>query len=817
MTTEIAKAKYTDELSAAIWYINDVLAIEYPTNVISTEYLLLSFLDNKKTHANIILDNLLMSDKIDGLREAYKSIILNSNQGPLVAQKPIPYSTELENLLTKSEEEARDVRCDKAGSEHVLMALLNPQNKFPSQEVFNRVGITYETIMSMLSNSNTARNLPAPPKAVPSKGLVNIKATTSSEEYIKRYTTNLSELARNREFDEIIGRDAEVGQIIKVLARRKKNNVILVGEGGCGKTSVVRCLAQRMVDGTVPSILTHKEIIMLDPMAIMSGTQLRGVLEEHVNGLFKEIAESKKYILFIDDMQIVLKTGSKDKDSDLSDLIARAIGDGKVRIIGALGFKSYRNCIESNPNLTHMFHKLIIKPNTIDESIDILKKNKGYYEQFHNVTYTDNAIKSAVIMADRYTSNRALPDSAFDVIDMAGAKACLRAKDPEEIIRMRTRMSELGRLKITSMNRGDFEEVEAIEKEENAIAKDIADYKRNRQEGIFVITENEIADTVSEITDIPLSNLSSDELKMVLGLSDRLKSIVVGQDEAVEDICKVIKRNRVGLGNKNRPIFSGLFIGNSGVGKSYLAKQLAKLMFGSEKNLIRIDMSEYSERSSVSKLTGASPGYIGYENGGLLTEAVKNHQYCVILLDEIEKAHNEVHNVFLQLLDDGRLMDSSGQLVNFKNAIILMTSNIGVKEASELGDGIGFTVEGNDNRRKTIEKTLKRRFPPEFINRVDKIVYFNQLSDENLLKITRLEIEQLNDRLKENGFSLEYDDDVAKLITDKAKEDKNFGARPIKRLVQDMLEDNITDLILDGAMNGKKFIANVKEAEIQVV
>ena len=401
MSTELAKAKYTDELSSALWYVNDVIAVEYPANIITTEYLLLSFLDNKETHANILLDNLLMSDKINDLREAYKAIITNNDGSPIVAPKPIPYSTELETLLQRADGEAESVKCEKTGSEHVLLALLNPINKFPSQEVFNRIGVTYETLLSMLINSNTAKNLPVPPKAIPSKGLINVKASAPSDEYVKRYTVNLTEMARRGDFDEVVGRDAEVGQIIKVLARRKKNNVIVVGEGGCGKTSVVRCLAQRIADGTVPSILVHKEIVMLDPMAIMSGTQLRGVLEEHVNGLFHEIAESQKYILFIDDMQVVLKTGTKDKDSDLSDLIARAVGDGKVRIIGALGFKSYRNCIESNPNLTHMFHKLIIKPNTIDESIEILQKCKGYYEKYHNVSYTDGAIKTAVIMADR--------------------------------------------------------------------------------------------------------------------------------------------------------------------------------------------------------------------------------------------------------------------------------------------------------------------------------------------------------------------------------------------------------------------------------
>jgi len=819
--SKIKEENFTIEMSEVYSYMKDKLSNEFPTDLLTPEYLILAILDTKNCHANLILENCLMSNNLEELREIYADVI-SEHMRPQLKTDEIKINDELEKLLEAGMAESEKMKNTVLGTEHILLALLNKENSFKASEVFDKFRLEYEFIFNKC-NANadiTLQNKPLKPKkkysmiakakketsenpmnSIPLKSQVNLSAAIQSGkgEYVKKYTTSLNELAQKGEIDEIIGRKAELKEIVKVLSRRKKNNVVLVGNGGCGKTAIVYGLANLIEKHEVPEVLEGKEIVMLNIMELVSGTHFRGMFEERINGLFNELQETDRYILFIDDIHTVLKSGSKEKDTDISGMIGNALSEGKLKVIGTTTYKEYRNSIENNTQISRKLQKIVIEANTIEESIDILMNNKKYYETFHNVTYPEKTIKKAVELANRYVSDRCLPDSAFDIIDLAGANTVLINREPVEIQNIKNRMKEIENEKFNALNNGDFEKIDSLTIEENVLASDIADYKREKTKNkadAIEITEDDIANIVSEMTKVPVSKLSSNERAKIANIDEILKQSVIGQDEAVDAICRVIKRNKVGLGDRNKTMANILLAGPTGSGKTLIAKKLAEEIFGDEKALIRIDMSEYSEKNSVAKLTGAAPGYIGYENGGQLTEQIKHKQYCVLLLDEIEKADQEVYNIFLQLFDEGRLTDSSGQIVNFKNVIVLMTSNIGARKAAELGGGLGFVNNEDSNKKSIIEKELKKKFTPEFLNRLDQIVYFNTLTDDNLKNIVKLEINKFNNRLNTLEYNIVYNDDVVTCIHAKALEKKEFGARPIIRLIQTNIEDKITDLML---------------------
>lgn len=808
------KKNYSYELQEVLSYMIDVLVNEFPTEIFTPEYLIVSILDIKKCHANLFLDNYLMSNNMEELREIYTSV-LKKNDKPILTntkKDKVEFDFELNKIMERAEIEADKTNSTQIGTEHILLAILNPENEIKVQEVFRTVGIDYELIFEKCKdNKKTTRNNrkvnfinnngfsnQQKQQIIPLKSEINTMSVSSDGEFTSKFTTNINDLAKKGKIDDLVGREKEIDQIIKVLARRKKNNVVLVGNGGVGKTSIVYGLAKKIESGNVPDILEGKKIVEINIMALVSGTHFRGMFEERVKGLFDELKSSKKYILFIDDMQSVLKSGSKDKDTDLSNMIGDILTEGDVRVIGTTGFKDYRNSIESNPTISNKLQRIIIEPSTIDETVEILKHNKKYYEEFHNVEYNDDAIKRCAELSERYITDRSLPDSAFDVIDLAGAYASLENSESNEFTNLKKRLAEIDVEKAEILNNGDFEKIDSITIEENDIKKRLSDLKRKKKTNVKIkITANDISKTISEITNVPITKLSTNEKERISHIDEKLKECVIGQDEAVESLCRVIKRNKVGLGDKTKTMANILMAGPSGSGKTLIAKKLAEEIFGDEKALVRVDMSEYSEKNSVSKLTGAAPGYIGYENGGQLTEAIKHKQHCVLLLDEIEKADQEVYNVFLQLFDEGRLTDSAGQIVNFKNVIVLMTSNIGAKQAAEFGGGVGFVTDEATNKKSIIEKQLKQKFTPEFLNRIDKIVYFNTLTDDNLRDIVKLEINKFGKRLKEIKYNINYDESVVNFIHEQAVKQKEYGARPIIRLVQNNLEDSITDLILE--------------------
>ena len=816
-------------------YMLDILGNEFPTAEFTPEYIMLAILDNPRCHANLVMDNILMTDTLDYLRNYYAQVIREEPKKPIL-NKDVKFDKELSDIINRAEDEAEFLNSTKLGSEHILLSIINPANHFKVGEKLISFGLAYDSICSNCRDfvEETEQKSPKVKKVdnsyisnnhqdakIPLKSEINSKVfvQNGNTPFINKYTINLHEEIANGKYDKLIGREDVLDNVIKVLSRRRKNNVILVGKPGTGKTSIGYRLAEMIDCGSVPDNLEGKQVVMLDVMALLSGTHLRGMFEERVDGLFKELKNNSNYILFIDDMQNIVRNTGKDKDGDLSDVISKILTEGNVRVVGTISFKDYRNGIENNSVLSTKLQKIIVEPSTKEETFKILKSNKSYYENFHHVKFDDECLLKAVKLAKRYITNNNLPDSAIDVIDLTGASISLNNKQSTSMKTLKEELNSFDGEKKKAMNSGNFEKLDEIAKKESQLLKKISDMKKkiDNDESTWIhATEDDIADTVSAITTIPVSKLSISNKTTILHIDEILKKDVIGQDEAINEIAKAIKRSRAGFSDNNK-CTSLMMIGTTGVGKTLIAKKLAENVFGDEKALIRFDMSEYQDKTSVNKLLGSSAGYVGYENGGLLTEAVKNKPYCVLLFDEIEKADESIYNVFLQLFDEGRLTDNNGTTVNFKNVIVIMTSNIGAKQASEMGNGVGFQSNVEENKKSIIEKSLKNKFNPEFLNRIDNIIHFNALTDDNIRAITRLELNKLSNRVKENGVNLKFGSDVIDYIFKKAIREKEYGARPIMRIIQDNISDKVVDLVLESENKQNSFDISInKDNEVIV-
>lgn len=800
------KDTYSFELKEVLTYIEDILIFEYPTYLVTPEYLLVSIMDSRTCHASILLDNCMMSSNFEKLKKIYVDLLAeHTNSNAKVTKETIRYNDDFKNILKWAEEEHKKTNSGSVGTEHIILALLCPDNENMFSEVFEQLGLKYDFVKSRCIYPKDVGPKKEKPKKKTGNVILNIPndiiATASA--FVEKFTQNINDDVLDGIIDSTFGRDNEIDEIISTLSRRKKNNVVLVGPSGCGLTQIVYGLAERIVNGTVPDQLIGKKIVKLNATALFSDTSLRGSLEARVDNLFKEFTRDGNYILFLDDMHVFISGRERDKDCDISGPLASILSSGRVKIIGTTSFKQYRNTIEHHPQIKRLMRKMVIEPMSKEDTFMIIRSNKEKYETHYNVKYTDDAIMSAIELAGKYMQDSTLPDSAIDVIDMCGSKVGINGSLSKKDLSNKKEIKKIHDEEVMLIKNKDYTKLDKLEEKRRKLEMelDVTNRKHTRTKKTITITPKDITETVELVTGIPASELTTTDKEKLKDMSSVLKQHIIGQDEAVDSVCRVIRRNRVGLGDKTKTMANILMVGPSGCGKTLIAKKLAEHIFGSENNLIRIDMSEYSEKSSVSKLTGAAPGYVGYDNGGQLTEAVKNKQHCVLLFDEIEKANEEVYNVFLQLMDDARLTDSSGQIVSFKNVIVLMTSNIGARQVEELGDGVGFVHDGEANKKSIINKQLKRRFTPEFLNRIDKVVFFNQLTNDNLRDIVKLELEKLRKRIVGIGFDVDYDDNAISFIYEKALSDRKFGARPIIRLIQDNVEDLITDELISSDYN----------------
>ena len=651
------------------------------------------------------------------------------------------------------------------------------------------------------------------------------KKTDSGTPVLDNFSKDLNKLAQDGKLDPVIGRQSEIFRIAQILSRRKKNNPIIIGEPGAGKTAIVEGLAMMIHNGECPKNLMDKRIVSLDMNSLVAGTKYRGQFEERMKAIIEELQVAPNIILFIDEIHTIVGAGNSSGALDASNILKPALSRGDIQCIGATTLDEYRKHFEKDGALDRRFQKVIVDPSSKEETFEILKQSKSKYEDHHKVSYDDKTLWIFVELADRYITDREFPDKAFDILDEVGSRMQVDIKLPEEIEKLKDEVAAIKQEKYTVIKQQKYElAAELRDRERNVISK-LEEEKKKFELSLLSskrsIPEELIYEVVSNMTKIPISNINLDERNSLINLNDNLNSKVIGQEEAVNKIVKAIRRNRIGIKDPNKPIGSFIFLGSTGVGKTYLAKQLAKEIFGSEENMIRVDMSEYQEKHTISRLIGSPPGYVGHDEGGQLTEQVKNKPYSVVLFDEIEKAHKDIFSTLLQLLDDGHITDSLGRKINFKNCLIIMTSNIGVKKLQDFGTGMGFQtskseVVKEEEKQEVLKKEMKKFFAPEFLNRIDDVVIFNSLDKEHIDVITKLEIDKLLKRVSEKNYHFTYDQDLVDYIS-KVGFDETFGARPIKRAIQNNIEDLISEKILMIEIEeNKKYFLKVENDEVIV-
>lgn len=723
---------------------------------------------------------------------------------------------------------------------HLFLAILHDSSNNAAKKVMEDSGLNYNNVLSMLQKST---NLPKngigmadedemDDDIMSSPSDNNNKDTTKSNSHTKSKTpvlesfgTDLTKAAAEGKLDPVIGREKEIMRVCEILGRRKKNNPILIGEPGVGKSAIVEGLAQLIVKRLTSPILFDKRVFTLDLTAVVAGTKYRGQFEERIRALIKEIEQNPDIIIFIDEIHTLIGAGSSPGSMDAANILKPALARGTIQCIGATTIDEYRNSIEKDGALERRFQKVQVEPTSVEETLQILENIKARYEAHHHVTYTEDALKACVKYADRYITDRHFPDKAIDIIDEAGSRTHLQhVKIPKAILDIQKEIENAQEKKQNAVKNQNFELAASFRDKQTTLEQKLKEEQDNWQKGDsqdkVEITEETIADIVSMMTGVPVQRMQEAEGVRLKNMNTELKQLVVAQDAAIDKMVKAILRNRVGLKDPNHPIGAFMFLGPTGVGKTYLAKRLAEMMFGSSDALIRVDMSEYTESFNTSRLIGAPPGYVGYDEGGQLTEKVRRHPYSIVLLDEIEKAHSNVFNMLLQVLDEGRLTDGNGRLIDFRNTVIIMTSNAGTRQLKEFGQGVGFKAsnlnglsqsEGDKERaRAIIQKSLSKQFAPEFLNRLDEIITFDQLDLEAIKKIINIELKGLFKRVHELGYKMEITEEAKEFVATKGY-DVQFGARPLKRAIQNHIEDGLSELILSGDIKSGDTIKVSKE------
>ena len=804
-------------------------ALKMGSDYIGTEHILLGLTRDRNGLASKVLESL--SVDTGKLRKAIMDSTPSITGNGMLSDS-VPLNKQAEKVLKVTYLEARMLRSEEVDTEHLLLSILKHKDNLASK-VLDQFHVDYETFkaelgfvsqetnMDIRAESSNESNDDFDDEFKSSAGAQKKGASKSRTPVLDNFGRDVSKLAEEGKLDPIIGRETEIERVSQILSRRKKNNPILIGEPGVGKTAVVEGLALRIYQRKVSRTLFDKRIVMLDLAALVAGTKYRGQFEERMKAIMNELEKSRDVILFIDEIHTIVGAGGATGSLDASNIFKPALARGELQCIGASTLDEYRQYIEKDGALDRRFQKVVIDPPSPDEAVHILKNIRPKYEEFHLVEYSDEAIEQCVKLSNRYISDRFLPDKAIDVMDEVGARVHLKnIHVPKNIVQLEEKIEEVKEEKNKAVKNQKYELAADLRDQETKVTRQLElakleweDESKNKK---YPVTEDDIAEVIAMMTGIPVSRVAQSESKKLVTMTQDLNGKVIGQDDAILKITKAIQRNRVGLKDPSKPIGSFVFLGPTGVGKTQLAKELAKYMFDSEDALIRIDMSEYMEKFSVSRLIGAPPGYVGYEEGGQLTEKVRRKPYSVILLDEIEKAHPDVFNILLQVLDDGQLTDGLGRKVDFKNTLIIMTSNIGIRQLKDFGQGVGFATQARqtaseDNAKSVLQSALQRTFSPEFLNRLDDVIVFNSLEKNDIFKIIDIALGSLYKRLKEMGYSLSIDDKAKEFISEKGY-DPQFGARPLHRAIQKYVEDPLAEYILSGEISeGDQLVATLNE------
>ena len=808
-------------------------ALRLGHDFIGTEHLMLGLLRDGNGKAISILSALEID--LDYLR---RKIEILSPANPTNSPEPqhktnLHLTRQAERALKTTFLEAKLFQSTSINTAHLLMCILRNEND-PTTKVLHKLQVDYETVkdqfkyMSVDSDDDDFIDMPSadafPDDAAEeesrgqgasfSSPTDDKKSKKSSTPVLDNFGRDLTKVALEGNMDPVIGREKEIERVSQILSRRKKNNPLLIGEPGVGKSAIAEGLALRIIQKKVSRVLYNKRVVTLDLASLVAGTKYRGQFEERLKAVMNELEKNTNIILFIDEIHTIVGAGGATGSLDASNMFKPALARGEIQCIGATTLDEYRQNIEKDGALERRFQKVVVEPTSLDETIEILQNIKDKYEAHHNVNYTDEAIEACVKLSDRYITDRFLPDKAIDALDEAGSRVHITNMEvPEKIVEIENELEDVREQKNSVVKRQKYEEAAKLRDDEKKLEKELLlaqeDWQEEQRQNRETVTENHIADVVAMMTGIPVQRLSDGESDRLAKLEELIQGKVIGQENAVVKVAKAIQRNRAGLKNPNKPIGSFIFLGQTGVGKTQLAKVLATELFESEASLIRIDMSEYMEKFSISRLIGAPPGYVGYEEGGQLSEKVRRKPYSVVLLDEIEKAHPDVFNMLLQVLDDGFLTDSLGRRVDFKNTIIIMTSNVGARQVKDFGLGVGFGTaaqksQEDKNIQGVIQNELKKKFSPEFLNRINDVVIFNNLDKDHLTKIIKLELGALQDRVKELGYSLSLSKKAITFLIDKGY-DKQYGARPLARAIQRYVEDAMAGEILKKSLtNGSK-------------
>ena len=807
--------QFTQKVSDIIMYSKEE-ANRLGNSYIGPEHLMLGLLRDGESKAIEILNNLDIN-----LRQLKKEIesLLKNESNNISTDKEIMFNEKATIVLKLSIHEARLMQSPASDVEHILLAIMKSRNTnicrlleghdINYDKVFNELSVTHEKhSVNDYYGDEDDDDLEMPPSKKDSSEIrqSSRRNPNSSNEtpMLDSYGIDLTKAALEEKLDRVIGREKEIERIAQILGRRKKNNPILIGEPGVGKSAIVEGLALNITKRKVSRTLFNKKIVTLDMTSVVAGTKYRGQFEERIKEIINELKSNPNIILFIDEIHTIIGAGGASGSMDAANILKPALARGEIQCIGATTLDEYRESIEKDGALERRFQKIIVEPTTAEETLKIVTNIKDKYEEHHNVTYTDAALQACVKLSDRYITDRFFPDKAIDVLDEAGSRALMgNITVPKEIEQQENLIIELQNKKNEAVKLQNFELAASFRDKEKEATEKLEmmkiDWENEQKEHRQTVDEEDIANIVSLISGIPVQRMAQAEGLRLIKMKDNLLGNVIGQDKAIETVVKAIQRNRVGLKDPNKPIGTFMFLGPTGVGKTYLAKELAKYMFGSTDALIRIDMSEYMEKFTVSRLIGSPPGYVGYEEGGQLTERVRRKPYSIVLLDEIEKAHGDVFNILLHVMDEGRLTDSSGRTVDFKNTVIIMTSNVGTRQLKEFNTGIGFNASISENEKEhahsIINKALNKHFAPEFLNRIDEIINFDQLDLESLIKIIDLELKGLIDRMKNLGYEFVVDEESKKFMAEIGY-DKQYGARPLKRTIQTYLEDKLSEVVL---------------------